>query len=215
MRRASLFNRLLVLAFTLIFSQTGFSQLTFKDYFNEQTPITWLGVDFTEVKIAGHTDYEVKDLKDRHFTTINELILNEPKKYDLSKFFHHSNVQTNISTVESHNDKIDVSKIKSTGGDDENHLSSAAVEKLVKGYNFSGKKGIGAMVVVESMNKTKEHGTAYLVFLDMSNSKVLYSEKFTEKGGGFGLRNYWAKLVYNVLDNADDKYKDWKKANGL
>jgi len=215
MRRLNLFNRVAILTLALAFSQAGFSQLTFKDYFNEQTPVTWLGVDFTEAKIAGHTDFEIKDLKERHFTTINELILNEPKKYEFSKFFHHSNVQNDISMVESHNDKIDPDKLKSAGGNDENHLSPAGVEKLVKGYSFTGKKGIGAMVVVESMNKTKERGTAYLVFLDLSNSKVLYSEKFNEKAGGFGLRNYWAKLVYNVLDKADDKYKDWKKANGL
>ncbi len=215
MRRISLFNRLFTLALTIVFSQAGFAQLTFKDYFNEQTAVTWLGVDFTEAKVAGHTDFEVKDLKDRHFASINELTLNEPKKYDFGKFFHRASVQTDISAVESHNSKIEVSKITSTGGDDENHLSPAAVEKLVKGYSFKGKGGIGAMVVVESMNKTKEHGTAYLVFLDMTNSKVLYSEKFNEKGGGFGLRNYWAKLVYNVLDDAGDKYKNWKKANGL
>ncbi|MES1226942.1 MAG: hypothetical protein ABUT20_66325, partial [Bacteroidota bacterium] len=116
--------------------------------------------------------------------------------------------------VEAHNAKIDADKIMSKGADDETHLTPAGVEKIVKGYSF-GKKGIGVMVVVESLNKTREHGTAYIVFLDMSNSKVLYSEKFTEKGGGFGLRNYWAKVVYNVLDNAGDKYKDWKKSNGL
>jgi hypothetical protein len=215
MTRISRCSRCLFLLLGIAFSQAGFSQLTFKDYFDEKTPLTWLGVDFTEAKIAGHTDFEVKDLKDRHFTAINELVLNEAKKYDLSKFFHHSDVKTDISTVESHNDKADADKLKSTGGDDENHLSPAAVEKLVKGYNFSGKKGMGAMVVVESMNKTKERGTAYIVFLDLSGGKVLYSEKFNEKGGGFGLRNYWAKLVYNVLDETDGKYKTWKKANGL
>src|SRR5437868_13016332 len=138
MRRISLFSRLSILALAVVFSQTGFSQLTFKDYFNEQTPVTWLGADFTEAKIAGHTDYEVKDLKDRYFSAINQLVLDEPKKYDLSKFFHRSDVKTDIGAVESHNSKADADKLKSTGGDDENHLSPAAVEKLVKGYSFSG-----------------------------------------------------------------------------
>lgn len=214
MKQINLLSRIILLVVSFAFTEAGFSQLTFKDYFNEQTPVTYLGVDFADVRIAGHSDIEVKDLKDRHFSTINNLVLNEPKKYDFSKFFHRSNVQTDISMVEAHNAKIDADKIKSTGADDETHLTPAGVEKIVKGYNF-GKKGIGAMIVVESLSKTKEHGTAYMVFLDMSNSKVLYSEKFTEKGGGFGLRNYWAKVVYNVLDDAGDKYKDWKKANGL
>lgn len=214
MRRTDFISRIFFLLVCIAFSQAGFSQLTFKDYFNDQTPVTYLGVDFTDVRVAGHNDFEVKDLKERHFSGINNLVLNEPKKYDFSKFLHHSNVQTDISMVEAHNAKIDPDKIMSKGADDETHLTPAGVEKIVKGYSF-GKKGIGVMVVVESLNKTREHGTAYIVFLDMSNSKVLYSEKFTEKGGGFGLRNYWAKVVYNVLDNAGDKYKDWKKSNGL
>ena len=215
MKPINLFGRFFSLIACFAFTNAGFSQLTFKDYFNEQTPLTYLGMDFTQAKIAGQTDYELKDLQDRQFEGINEVVLNEPKKYDFSKFFHRSNTQTDISLVEAHNNKIDIDKAKSSGGDDENHLSPADVEKVIKGYSFSGKKGIGAMIVMESMSKLKEHGTAYLVFIDMSNNKVLYSEKFSEKGGGFSLRNYWAKVVFNVLDDAGDKYKIWKKNNGL
>ncbi len=216
MRPNRFLSSMMLLFFCVAFSQAGFSQVTFKDYFNESAPLTYLGVDFTVAKISGLTDFEIKDMKDRQFSGINQLVLNEPKKYDLMKFFHKSDVKTDISQVEEHNAKIDGDKIKSTGGpDDETSLTTAGVEKIVKGYNFGGKKEMGVMVIVESLSKAKEHGTAYLVFVDMSNNKVLYSEKFTAKGGGFGLRNYWAKVIFNVFDTAGDKYKSWKKSNGL
>jgi len=35
-----------------------------------------------------------------------------------------------------------------------------------------------------------------------------------EKVGGFGLRNYYAKSIYEALEDIEKKYKDWKKANG-
>ena len=35
---------------------------TFQDVLNPETKITWLGIDFTDVKVMGHTDMELEDL---------------------------------------------------------------------------------------------------------------------------------------------------------
>ncbi|MES1218441.1 MAG: hypothetical protein ABUT20_23240 [Bacteroidota bacterium] len=216
MKKSILKLRFFVLLLLLTGSNAVFAQ-TFKDYFNEQTPVTYLGVDFTEVKVAGLNDYDLKDLTSRHFSSINNLMVDEKeaKKYDYSKFFHRANTQKDISLTEEHNAKIDPDKIKSTGGADENRFTAASIDKLVKGYNFAGKKGMGILLVPELLSKTKEGGTVYAVFIDMPGKKVLYSEKFSEKAGGIGMRNYWAKVLYNTLDEMGDKYKDWKKTNGL
>lgn len=195
--------------------QQGISQTTFKDFFNPDSKLTYLGVDYSLAKINGHTDYEIDDLAERHFSGINNLALSEPKKYDFAKFFHKTEVTTDLSFVEEHNQKIDADKLKSDGNDKD--LTTADIEKLVKGYNFSGKKGMGVMLVAGQMYKIEkaEKGTMYVVFIDMEKSKVLFSEKFTSKPSGFGLRNYWAKIVYNTLDEiGDSKYKSWKKTNG-
>jgi hypothetical protein len=192
--------------------QTTFSQTSFKDYFNTATPLTYLGIDYTQVKINGHTDYDLEEMVARHFSNINNLVLNEPKKYDLPKFFHKSDVQTDISFIEAHNKKIDANKIKSEGDDKE--LTKTSLEKLVKGYSFTGKKGMGLMFVMETMDKIKEEGILHVVFIDMAKNTVLFSERFVSKPGGFGIRNYWAKIIYNVMDKiGDTKYKEWKKSN--
>src|SRR6478752_890336 len=57
---------------------------TFKDVFNPETTITYLGIDFTNVKVIGHQEGEVMDLADRQFSGINQLVLDEPKKYDVA-----------------------------------------------------------------------------------------------------------------------------------
>jgi len=215
--RTMFFKRLFFLATCFVLAGAGNSQLTFKDYFNEQTPLTYLGIDFTEIKLAGFSEEEMKDMAEKQFGFINNLIINEDekKKFNLPEFFHKRKVEKDISFSEEHNFKIEADKVKSAGGDDENRLTPAAVEKLIAGYDFADKEGMGAMIVAESFNRTKEQGTAYIVFIDLTTRKILYSEKFTEKGGGFGVRNFWSRVFYNLLLETDSKYKKWKKENSL
>jgi hypothetical protein len=193
---------------------SAFAQ-TFKDVFNDATTVTYLGIDFTNVKVIGHMSSEVEDLVDRQFSAINELVLNEPKKYDLDKAFHKTGVPNDLKYVEAKNKTITESNVTSTDPSDESHLAKTAIDGIVKGYDFGGKKGIGFLFIMESMSKKSEHATMYLTFVDMATNKVLYTERVSEKAGGFGLRNYYAKPIYEALDDmAGSKYKEWKKAYG-
>jgi|KBSMisStandDraft_5_1062788.scaffolds.fasta_scaffold148526_2 hypothetical protein len=187
---------------------------TFKDVFNPETTITYLGIDFTNVKVIGHQEGEVMDLADRQFSGINQLVLDEPKKYDVAGALHRSNVPSDISFVKAKNKTISADKIASTDVADEKHLTEADINGIVKGYDFGGKKGIGFLFIMESMSKKSEHGSMYLTFVDMATSKVLHTERVSEKPGGFGLRNYWAKTIYEAIDDIhDSKYKEWQKNN--
>jgi hypothetical protein len=196
--------------------QQGIAQTTFKDFFNPDSKLTYLGVDYTLAKVYGQTDIEINNLITRDFAGINNLVISEPERYDLPKFFHKSEVVKELSLVEAHNKKIDADKLKSADGNDKS-LTAADIEKLVKGYDFSGKKGMGVILVAEHLYKIEKaaKGTLHVVFVDMEKNKVLFSEKFASKPSGFTLRNYWAKIVYTALDEiGDSKYKSWKKANG-
>jgi len=187
---------------------------TFKDVFNPETTITYLGIDFTNVKVIGHQEGEVMDLADRQFSGINQLVLDEPKKYDVAGALHRPSVPSDISFVKAKNKTISADKIASTDVADEKHLTEADINGIVKGYDFGGKKGIGFLFIMESMSKKSEHGSMYLTFVDMATSKVLHTERVSEKPGGFGLRNYWAKTIYEAIDDIhDSKYKEWQKNN--
>ncbi|QEC69465.1 hypothetical protein FRZ67_19960 [Panacibacter ginsenosidivorans] len=190
------------------------SAQTFQDYFKPETNITWLGIDFTDVKVLGHTDIEVEDLATRYFEGINELVLAEPKKFDLAKAFHKATVESDLSFVKAKNKGISDSKIKSANDADMARFSKPTIDKMVKGYDFGNKKGIGVIFFMEGMSKTKERSSMWVTFIDMSSKKVLYTERMEEKVGGFGLRNYYAKSIYEALDDIEKKYKDWKSSNG-
>jgi hypothetical protein len=185
---------------------------TFKDVFDPQTTITYLGIDFTNVKVFGHQDGEISDLVDRQFSGINQLVLNEPKKYNLQKAFHRDSVPNNLQFVTVRNKTIVDTAIKSTDLNNVFHLNKSDIDNIVRGYDFGDKKGVGFLFVMESLNKKDERGSMYCTFIDMGTKKVLYTERLTEKPSGFGLRNYWGHTIYEALDDiADKKYKEWAR----
>ena len=198
----------------LSFCTKNLSAQTFQDYFKPETNVTWLGIDFTDVKVIGHTDMELEDLATRQFQGINELVLAEPKKFDLPKAFHKESVASDLSLVKAKNKGISDSQIKSDNDADLARFSNATIDKMVKSYDFGSKKGIGVIFFMEGMSKKKERSYIWVTFIDMGSKKVLYTERMEEKVGGFGLRNYYAKSIYEALEDIEKKYKDWKKANG-
>lgn len=183
-----------------------------KDIFDPQFPITYLGVDYTHVLVFGHQDGEVMDLVDRQFRAINQVILDEPKKYDLKKAFKRDSIPNDLSFVTEKNKTIVDTAIASKDLTNVFHLSNSDIASIVKSYNFGDKKGIGFLFIMESLNKKDERGSMYCTFVDMANRKVLLTERLTEKPSGFGLRNYWAHTIYEAIDDIKDKkFEEWAR----
>ena len=179
-----------------------------------ENPITYLGIDFSQARLVGDAGAVATDFKDKHFPGINQLVINEPKKYDLTKALKRSNITNDIAVTEAANAKIEADKIKVSSAPAANRLDAAAIQKIVQDYDLSGKKGIGMVIIMEDLNKTSERGSMYVTFLDLGTHKVLFTERLTGKAGGFGNRNYWAKPVYEVFEQIEkSKYKEWKGKN--
>ena len=192
------------------------SAQTLKEFFNSsEVPLTYLGVDFTQAKVFNDSAANAMDIRDRQVAAINQVIINEPKKYDFQKAFSKSTVTNDISFVNAKNAKIDAEKIIEANSADEMRFKKATIESIVKGYNFKGKKGIGLMFIMESMNKASAQGAMYVTLIDLASGKVLLTERMTAKAAGFGFRNYWAKTIAEVLkDIQKSEYKEWKANAG-
>jgi hypothetical protein len=199
---------LLILSFSL-------KAQTLKEFFNSsEVPLVFLGVDFTHAKVLNDITANAMDIRDRQYAAINQVIVNEPKKYDFQKAFNKTNVTNDITQVVAKNSKIDAEKIVESSAD-EVHLKPADVSAIVRAYNFSGKKGIGVMFIMETMNKASAQASMYVALIELPSGKVLLTERFTEKAAGFGFRNYWAKTIWAALEDIrKGKYKEWKSANG-
>ena len=178
---------------------------TFTDIFDSASTITYLGIDYTHVKIFGEKDNEVIDIVDRQFNNINQLVLTESSKYNLKKTFKKNNLPNDLSFVTERNKTIDTTTVAPGDIVSIFHLTVNDIHNIVRHYNFGGKTGIGFLFIMESMSKLDERGTVYCTFIDMASKKVLFTKRLTEKAGGFGLRNYWARPIYEAIDDMGNK----------
>jgi len=189
---------------------TGFAQKA-KPVFAPETPIVYLGIDFTETRVVNDAAATATDIKSRFFPGINQVVVNEVKKYDWEKALDKSNLSNDLSLVNAMNETIDESKIRSTNTADEKRLTEPDVKKVVSKYSFKGKEGVGLMLVMESLSKTAEEGSMYVTFIEMPSGKVIMTERMTGKAQGFGFRNYYAYTVYKVIQEIKkNKISEWR-----
>lgn len=211
-------NRLNKLSFLiaciLFLSVKSVSAQTKEELFAGTVDVTWLGMDFTQVKFIGSAtqfkdagEITNADFRDRYINGWNQLFINEQKKYDVAKQVHRTEVKYALDVTEKTNNGIK-KDFFSNDPNEYNSLDAAKVEALVKKYDYQGKKGIGLIFFIEGMSKGKDQASAWVAYVDMTGKKVIMSQHITGKAGGFGFKNYWAKAFYNILKDSD--YKDWK-----
>ena len=188
-----------------------------KDVFtSSETSILYLGIDYTQARLIGGTPgtgTQVRDL----YPAINNVVINEPKKYDLQGAFHKSLINSSLGIVTKRNKEINGEDILSAESSDYNRLKEEDINNLVKGIDFEKKKGIGLLFIVEAMKKVDKDGVSsiWVTLVDMGANKVLMTERMEGTGGGIGFRNFWASTIFNVIETIDKKkYKEWKKKYG-
>ena len=186
---------------------------TFSDIVSSsEIPVTFLGLDFSNANFIGSDGFaNPRDIRDRFFHSWNMLMVNEADKYNLMDAFQKSEVMYEIDMVEERNEEVDWGDMVSDKASNAEHLSEDDISKIVSQYNLSGLSGVGLVFIIESFNKIDSEGNMYVTFIIMDNNKVLFTERMTGRTGGIGLRNYWARTVYNVLIEIEKKrYKKWK-----
>ena len=215
MKRTQKLNWLFALVMFFAGSTTSFSQ-TLKEVFNNsESSLTYLGIDFSKARLldVGNAD----DIRNRLYGSINELIVTEPKKFDLKGAFRKSNISNDFSAVSKNNIKANLNDIISTNSADFNRFSESDIASIVKALDISGKDGVGLLFVMEAMRKIDKKGDAaiWVTLVNMKTKKVLMTERIITKATGIGFRNYWASTIKEVLDDIDKKkYNEWRSKYG-
>ena len=163
--------------------------------------ISFYGVDFSQAKTVGAADLSAQ-LKNA-FSSINTLFISEAKKYDLGKFLNKKEVGVNLKMIEGVNALINEDEIKIV--DNKYVVPKKKVAEMVESYKIDEKDGVGLVMIASLLDKGKDSGSYYVVFFDNKTRNIIYSDLVEGKAGGFGLRNYWAATVYNVLKEWNPK----------
>jgi hypothetical protein len=203
--------------FALVLSPV-FAQLTSADVFKPEVPVTWLGIDYTQLRFIGSasqmgegSSITPDQIRDKYFPAWNDLVINEPKKYDVPAACNRASVTNAPEVAGKMNNSTKTDQVFTSDANDFSRLTKEMVAAQVKKYNFAGHKGLGMMLVGESMSKGKEASSYWVVFVDMDTKKVLVAERLEEKAGGFGFRNYWARSVMESLKTSKSMFPSWKK----
>jgi hypothetical protein len=219
MKSTAKLKSLIAFLFVVVSSQTLLAQ-TKANIFDEQTPITWLGLDFSQTKFIGAATKGVvsdkgtvsnDEFRDVFTYQWNELFIDEMKKYDVAKAVHRKSVKYAIDVTIKANKALTKKDFFSNNPSDFKLINESTIADLVKNYDFQNNEGIGMMFFVEGMSKGQEAVGVWVTFVDMKSKTVLLTDYQTEKPGGFGFRNYWAKPFYVIIKEMDSKFKRMNK----
>ena len=208
-------KRILIILFLLCFAQWVFAQRA-RDVFNPNFPVTWLGLDFSQSRFIGDqakfkTIFNAQNL----FDALNDLMLSEKDKFDVGKMLGKQKLTFKLDVTRAHNTKLDVASLLADSLATHNHLEPGDIEKIVRGYDFEGNTGIGLMFNIESFNKTLSEALIWVTFINMDTKEILFTEKLGQEPGGFGLRNYWAGAIYDMMKRVRrTEFKKWQLKYG-
>lgn len=204
------------LCVALIITGTSFAQVSVNSIFDKSEPITWFGLDFTGAKLIGDREKygsssDVKFL----IKSWNDLIEREYNKYNIGDALRKEKVEKKIDITRTHNEELDASEMMSNSAADYLHFKEEDVAAIINAYDFQGLSGLGVMFNVESFNKLEQRAAIWVTFFDLGTKEVLLTERMIEAAGGAGLRNYWARSVFDVIDKIKAKqYNAWQKKYG-
>lgn len=200
---------LFLLSLTLTLS--AYAQ-TKNDIFNSTTSITWLGLDFTQVRFVGDRDaWEDKSRRHETLESLNNLMIKESEKYDIADAIDKTKVEAETRITVLHNGRLELNDRISDSMTD-HILKASDIQEIVSKYDFKGLQGIGLMFNIESFNKPSEQAIVWITFINMDTRQVLITEKMTQAPMGFGIRNYWAGAIYKIIkDIKKSDYERWRK----
>lgn len=150
------------------------------------------GVDYSYAKVYA-ADESVEQFA-KAFENINMLIITEPEKYDFSRIIG-KRVEVVIEPMLKVVTTSDYTNLKSL----DSTYEEPKYADIIKNYNLSQTEGIGLVMVAKVLNKPMSKATYELITFDIATRDILSKREVTGKAGGFGLRNYWAGSIYNVI----------------
>lgn len=178
------------------------------DFFKAREMV-YAGLDFTCTKFRGRDFEKPYEIKSEYFKSWNDVVVDEPRKYDISRYFNKRDVIYDISNTTLRNSYRSTSSMFTRGRP--LHISMSAVQKVLYNVSLKRSKGIGLLFVVEYFDNDENEASMWVTIFDIASRKILIAERMTGEPSGTGVRNYWVNSVFNVMEKVNDRYNTWEK----
>lgn len=170
----------------------------FTDFLTEKE-ILWLGIDFSKAKFTKKGfDLPIDTLR-QHFNGWNLLVISDQKKYDIRLSFRKPIMSYDLSALSKRNRTIRLSNILK----DHIHLNDLLDEVQIQHYigniEIPQQHRFALLFIVESFDAVSKTGSVWVTVAETASRQIVLCEKFIKQPGGFGIRNYWGRIFYNIL----------------
>ena len=203
----------LILFFLLSFlSISSYSQELKRILLDKETPINFIGVDFSRAKMVGsHKFKPAKELITNYIPYWNYLFQTREKKYEVPKLLRKRNVSYSFENLERFNSEVNPEELVTNVSAKE--FTVKDIEEIVSKYRIKSDISVALVLIVNSFNKISERANVSVVYLNSKTNKILYSYNESVSPRGRGLRDYWMGALHNVfLKIYKERYKEWKKS---
>lgn len=159
----------------------------------ESEPINVYGVDYTSVKVFGASE-TVHQFADA-FEGINGLLMQEAQKYDFTHVVG-GFYKLKLDMIFEMTQDYTYPDLKVFSKD----IEPVNVVDKIKNYKLKEESGTGLILIATLLDKSTNKGTYKVVLFDIATREILREGVFSGKAKGFGLRNYWARTVFRLLE---------------
>lgn len=189
---------LLLLSLVLI-SVLSFGQS--KEAQKDIDKIIFYGVDYSQTKLYKvlESPWQVKSA----FIEINDLFYSQPKKFNIDKILNKTTIRLSLDGVKDRIDKMDEEDMKTN--DPTYNLSPETIKEMIKTLPTEEKEGVGLIIIGERLNKEQNRAYYHIAYFDIATREIIDTWKADGKGGGFGVRNFWATSVLKAMSSKRPK----------
>ncbi|MBK8341133.1 MAG: hypothetical protein IPK99_14565 [Flavobacteriales bacterium] len=200
--------RIACFAATALLFQGLEAQHTMAEMLTNKTKLTWIGVDYTEVRLSPKEKFrEVDEHTLEYYRVWNKLFETEKAKYDLCPFMQVSDCALMTAAVQNVNAQADITRIW-----DAPEFDKERIPDMVRAYQCGDRDGVGCVYIATRYDAAAETAEYMITFFDMTTRDVLHVEKATTKPGGASMRNYWSSSALRVHELIkSDLRKSWVK----
>lgn len=179
------------------------------DFYSNKQQVVLLGLDFTQCMFIGKDAFgNPEGIKNYSIKQWNKFFVTEPNKYSMQdalglsdKYYYNS-----INYFISRNDKL-VNTFRNVT-DEDHSITPSSISENVATYETFEKDGFAISFIVESFNALKNEAYIWVTFIDVSDKTVIYTEKMTGRPGGAGQVNFWARAVYDIVTQLEERKEE-------
>lgn len=187
----------------------------FIDFLNTKE-ILWVGINFSKAKFTRDGFTLTQDAMHKLFHEWNMLILNDQKKYDVRMSFRKPKMQYDLSVITKINKSLKINDILTNYVSVKDTFNDEQICEYLSGLKFPTSMKYALTFNIESFNATLKNAAIWVAVVATETSEVVLCEKFLKKPAGIGVKNYWARTIYNVFyDIQSQSFMRWESMVGL